>query len=53
MQGIVPAFQKYWFDKTGEEVDFDTGYSLPDFDKVATSVGGRPVQVNAKEHRWW
>ena len=42
---LIPAFQKYWFDKTGQLVDFQIGYALPDFDTVATSVGGKLVQV--------
>lgn len=42
---VFPAFQKYWLEKTGEQVEFATGYALPDFDTVATSVSGQPVQV--------
>lgn len=42
---IVPDFQKYWYEKTGEEVNFVTGYALPDFDTLATTVSGNPVQL--------
>lgn len=42
---IIPAFQTYWQAKTGKQVNFVAGYSLPDFDTMATSVSGQPVQV--------
>ncbi|HEX3031431.1 MAG TPA: substrate-binding domain-containing protein [Bacillota bacterium] len=42
---VFPAFQQHWLEQTGEKVDFDAAYALVDFDKVATSVAGRPVQV--------
>lgn len=42
---VLPSFQKYWLDKTGEQVNFVTGYALPDFDKLSTTVSGQPVQV--------
>ncbi|MFZ3170941.1 MAG: substrate-binding domain-containing protein [Carboxydocellales bacterium] len=42
---IIPDFQNYWLTKTGKKVNFVTGYALPDFDKMATSVSGKPVQI--------
>lgn len=45
VEKIVPAFQRYWYEKTGQEVNFITGYALPDFDSLATSVSGKPVQL--------
>ncbi len=42
---IIPAFKEYWFQKTGERVRFETGYSTLDFDKIATLVNGEPAHV--------
>lgn len=42
---VIPEFKEYWKGKTGEQVRFVTGYSLPGFDTVATRVSGKPVQV--------
>ena len=42
---IIPAFKEYWYQKTGERVRFETGYSTLDFDKIATLVNGEPAHV--------
>lgn len=42
---VFPAFQRHWLEKAGEQVNFTAGFALPDFDAVATSVSGVPVQV--------
>ncbi len=42
---IIPAFKEYWYQKTGEQVRFEAGYSTLDFDKIATMVNGEPAHV--------
>ncbi|PKM82919.1 MAG: hypothetical protein CVU89_01930 [Firmicutes bacterium HGW-Firmicutes-14] len=42
---LIPGFKKYWKDTAGEDVRFVTGYALPDFDTIATTVSGEPVRV--------
>lgn len=42
---IIPAFKEYWYQKTGERVRFETGYSTLDFDKIATKVNGESAHV--------
>ena len=42
---VIPAFKQYWYQETGQQVRFETGYSTLDFDKIATRVNGKPAHV--------
>lgn len=42
---VLPAFAKYWEAKTGEKVRFTTGWNAVGLDSVATTVYGKPVEV--------
>lgn len=42
---VLPGFQKYWEAKTGEKVKFTTGWNAIGPDSVATTVYGKPAQV--------
>lgn len=42
---VLPGFQKYWEEITGEKVKFTTGWNAIGPDSVATTVYGKPTQV--------
>lgn len=42
---VLPGFQRYWETKTGEKVKFTTGWNAIGPDSVATTVYGKPAQV--------